>query len=285
MTLPPLNVTKLLKQHGLSPRKSLGQNFLVEQTALERIAAAAKLEKTDPVLEIGAGLGSLTRVLAINAAHVTAVEIDPHLIPILTEVLQPFPNVRLIHGDIMQLLPEEIMGAEDYVVVANIPYYITSALLRRLLESKRPPKRMILTVQKEVAARINAKDGKMSLLSLSVQVFGSVQIAFHIPAGCFYPVPTIDSSVLVVELYEQPLIPIDQLDGFFKLIHAGFSQKRKMLRNTLASGLSISPDQALKLLQDANIDPQRRAESLTLEEWKQLTQLYVAEGSRRVQSM
>jgi 16S rRNA (adenine1518-N6/adenine1519-N6)-dimethyltransferase len=274
MSLPPLNVPQLLRQYDLTPRKSLGQNFLIEPTALERVISASKMESTDHVLEIGAGLGSLTRLLAVNACHVTAVEIDRHLIPILQEVLKPHPNITLIQGDIMELSPAEIMQMQDYVVVANIPYYITSALLRHLLEASLKPRRLVLTIQKEVAARICTKDGKMSLLALSVQVFGTAQIAAPIPAGCFYPIPTVDSSVLVVELYKHPLIPTTQLDDFFTLIHAGFSQKRKMLRNSFSSRLPFTADQIKELLIQADIDPQRRAESLTLDEWKKLTMLY-----------
>lgn len=274
MTLSPLNVPKLLKQHSLSPRKSLGQNFLIDHAALEKVINAGNIKDTDHVLEIGAGLGSLTRMLALKACQVTAVEIDQHLIPILEDVLQPFSNVTIVHGDIMELPPESIMQVPEYVVVANIPYYITSGILRLLLEASIKPSRLVLTVQKEVAARISARDGKMSLLSLSVQVFGEVHIAANITAGCFYPVPNIDSSILVVELFDQPLISTNLLKDFFTLIHAGFSQKRKMLRNTLASGLQISTEAVLSLMENAHIDPQRRAETLSLEEWKELTTIY-----------
>jgi len=274
MNLTPLNVPLLLRKHNLSPRKSLGQNFLVDTAALEKVIKAADLKENDHVLEIGAGLGSLTRLLAIKVHHVTAVEIDQNLIPILQDVLKPHNNVTIIHGDIMNLDLESFLKVPEYIVVANIPYYITSGILRHLLESSIKPSRLVLTVQKEVASRIQARDGKMSLLSLSVQVFGEVHIAAVIPAGCFYPVPNIDSSVIVIDLFDTPVVSVDLLDDFFKLIHAGFSQKRKMLRNTLTSGLPIEAEAVMSLLDKAKIDPKRRAETLAMEEWKALTIAY-----------
>ena len=174
----------------------------------------------------------------------------------------------------LKLSPDTLIDAERYVVVANIPYYITSALIRHLLEADHKPTRMVLTVQQEVAERILARDGKMSLLALSVQVYGKPELKARIPAGCFYPPPEVDSAVLSIELYEEPLIPSGSLDLFFKLAHAGFAQKRKTLRNTLATGMNESPAWAEKLLTTAGIDPQRRAETLSMQEWRQLVEAY-----------
>ena len=170
----------------------------------------------------------------------------------------------------LKLSPDVLIDAERYVVVANIPYYITSALIRHLLEADHKPTRMVLTVQQEVAERILARDGKMSLLALSVQVYGKPELKARIPAGCFYPPP----EVLSIELYEEPLVPSGSLDLFFKLAHAGFAQKRKTLRNTLATGMNESPAWAEKLLNTAGIDPQRRAETLSIQEWKRLVEDY-----------
>ena len=278
MTLSPLNIPQLLRKHNLKPRKSLGQNFLIDPNALEKVANSAQIGADDEILEIGAGLGSLTRLLAQQASHVTAVEIDAQMIPILEEVLVSFNNVTLIHGDILQQEISGIMHTPDYLVVANIPYYITSAILRHLLESQPKPRRMILTIQKEVAERICAKDGKMSLLSLSVHVYGKPTILARIPAGCFYPAPEIESSVIGIELSPEPIIAPGLLDNFFKLAHAGFSQKRKTLRNTLSAGLHFSAQIAEELLTDAKIDPQRRAETLSVVEWHTLTQIYSSGG-------
>lgn len=275
MTLTPLNIPQLLNKYNLKPRKSLGQNFLIDPNALMRVVEAAQLKPNQHVLEIGAGLGSLTRLLARHARQVTAIEIDRHLIPILQEVLVECENVRIIQGNILELTPEKIFEKPDYIVVANIPYYITSALLRHLLESSLKPRRMVLTIQSEVAERICARSGKMSLLALSVQVYGEPNIAERIPAECFYPVPEVDSSVLVVELYPEPIISAHELDTFFTLAHAGFHQKRKTLRNALSSRLPITPEQTSQLLMEADINPQRRAETLTLVEWSKLTGVYM----------
>ena len=227
------------------------------------------------MLEIGAGLGSLTVLLAQNAKEVLAIEIDQKLFPALQEALAPYANVKTIHGDILNLDLDGLLHDQDFVVVANIPYYITSAIIRKLLEANKRPSRMILTIQKEVAERIIARDGKMSLLALSVQVYGKPELVATIPAGAFYPAPDVDSAVLKLTLYEKPLIQEQNLDLFFKLAQAGFSQKRKTLRNSLASGLSISSQQAEKILADAQLESNRRAETLNLEEWNRLVLAYL----------
>ena len=270
--IPPLNTETLLKRHGLRARKGLGQNFLQDPLALEEIVSAAEIQPTDTVLEIGPGLGSLTRYLAVAVKQVVAVELDSKLLPALQAVLTPYPNVRLIQGDILKLSPKDLIAEKDYLVVANIPYYITSAVIRHLLETDPKPRRIVLTVQKEVAERICAKPGDMSLLALSVQVYGRPRIAARIPASAFFPAPKVDSAVLSVDIYPAPLIKPELLNIFFKLIKAGFSQKRKTLRNSLSSGLHISPTNAADLLMSVDIDPQRRAEALSIEEWQTLSE-------------
>lgn len=268
--IPPLNAAAVLKRHGLRADKSLGQNFLQDPFALEAIATAAGIEPTDTVLEIGPGLGSLTRYLAVSAKRVVAVELDRDLLAPLQAVLAPHPNVTVIHGDILKLSPREIITTDDYIVAANIPYYITSAVIRHLLENDLKPRRIVLTVQKEVAERICAKPGDMSLLALSVQVYGEPHIAARIPAGAFFPAPKVDSAVLTIDIYPTAQIHSESIDLFFKLIKAGFSQKRKTLRNSLSSGLHIAPAAAEELLQKADIDPKRRAETLGITDWERL---------------
>jgi 16S rRNA (adenine1518-N6/adenine1519-N6)-dimethyltransferase len=268
--LPPLNAEALLKRYHLYAHKRLGQNFLQDPGALEEIVSAAELRPTDTVLEIGPGLGSLTRYLAASAQEVVAVELDQDLIPPLEDVLSSHQNVHIIHSDILKLSPDELIAEDNYLVVANIPYYITSAVIRHLLESPRKPRRIVLTIQKEVAQRICAAPGDLSLLALSVQVYGNPRIAAYIPAEAFYPMPKVDSAVLVIDIYSTPLIQEKDLNAFFRLIRAGFSQKRKTLRNSLSSGLHIPPSDAAELLKRARIDPQRRAESLSLSEWSDL---------------
>lgn len=275
MNLSPLNVPALLRAHGLSPKKSLGQNFLVEPVALERIVQAAQISPEASVLEVGPGLGSLTRHLALAARRVVAVELDGALIPVLENVLRDAPGVEIVHGDILKLDPAALMGQDGYFVVANIPYYITSNLIRHLLEAGARPARLVLTVQREVAERITAGPGALSLLALGVQVYGKPQIAARIPAGSFYPPPTVDSAVVRIDLYPEPFIPAANIDTFFRLARAGFGQKRKTLRNSLSAGLSLPAARIVELLAAAGIDPQRRAETLSLDEWKRLTEKFL----------
>jgi 16S rRNA (adenine1518-N6/adenine1519-N6)-dimethyltransferase len=272
LSLAPLDVPGLLRRYHLQPDKRLGQNFLIDSGALLRVIDAAQVSTTDQVLEIGPGLGSLTRYLATLAKQVIAVELDVDLILPLREALSPFDNVQIIQGDILAIEIGQILPDPGYLVVANIPYYITSALIRHLLEARRPPSRLVLTVQREVAERICARPGDMSLLALSVQVYGQPRIIAHIPAEAFYPPPKVDSAVVRVDIYPAPLISSAQLDRFFRLAKAGFSQKRKTLRNALAGGMGWPPTRADSLLHAAGIDSKRRAETLSLDEWKSLVE-------------
>ncbi len=279
------DISELLNRYGLRPRKSLGQNFLVDDDALNRVAAAAQIQPDQAILEIGPGLGSLTSILADFADRVVCVELDRTLIPPLREVLKGRTNIEIVQGDILTLDPSTLMcGSSEncrpsYLVVANIPYYITSALMRHLLETRCPPKSMVLTVQREVAERISAEAGDMSLLALSVQVYGRTQIFGRIPAGAFYPVPQVDSAILQIQLYDNPLIPAEQLADFFRLAKAAFSQKRKTIRNALAGGMHWLPSQAEAFLLKAGVEPMRRAETLSLMEWKNLVGIYQSLGT------
>jgi 16S rRNA (adenine1518-N6/adenine1519-N6)-dimethyltransferase len=273
----PLDVRRLLREAGLRPRKSLGQNFLVHEGALRRVAAAADIQPDDLVLEIGAGVGSLTRHLAARARRVVAVEIDPHLIPILRAVLAPFPNASVVQGDILALPPERILGKTDpagFNVAANIPYYITSAVIRHLVEGPARPRRLVLTVQKEVAERICAGPGKMSLLALSVQYYGRPSIEGKIPADSFFPVPEVDSAIVRVDLEGSPDRTADAADRLFRIARAGFSQKRKKLRNTLSAGLKLPAGRVERILADAGVDSSRRPETLTVAEWRHLAEKF-----------
>lgn len=280
MNLPPLDVPGLLRRYGLRPDKRLGQNFLIDQAALQAVAAAAEMQPGDSVLEIGPGLGSLTRCLAAQAGRVVAVELDGDLLPPLQEAMQPFTNVEIVHGDILALDPASLMPTSGYLVVANIPYYITSALIRHLLEAARAPQRLVLTVQSEVARRMCAQPGEMSLLALSVQVYGAPRRVHTIPANAFYPPPKVDSAVVRVDLFPEPRLPAQRLELFFRLAKAGFSQKRKTLRNALAGGMHWTTGEAQAHLASAGIDPQRRAETLGLEEWGQMVEAVLLAESR-----
>ncbi len=266
-----LNVPQLLRQYGLTPDKRLGQHFLVDPVALNRIVEAAALQPDDQVLEVGPGVGSLTVALAPHCRRLVAVEVDQRLRLVLERVLHPFPHVEVIFGDMLAQDPAALMGEAPYIVVANLPYYITGAVVRHLLTARRRPQRMVLTVQREVAARIAASPGKMSLLSVSVQVFGQPQVVTRIPRGAFYPLPEVESSVVRVEMYPEPRVPEAQLEVFFRITRAAFAQKRKNLRNTLSAGLRLPKPEVEALLRQAGIEPTLRAEALSMEDWVRLT--------------
>ena len=270
-----ISVLNLLRRYGLKPDKRLGQNFLTDPSTLGKVVEASGVGIDDWVLEIGAGVGNLTCLLAEQAHSITAVELDDRLIPVLEEVLQPFQNVNLIQGDILELNITDVVNKEGYLVVANIPYYITSALIRHLLESELKPASLTLTLQREVAQRICAVPGDMSLLALSVQAYGEPKIMGRIPAGAFYPPPKVDSAIVHIDILPSPLIPSHLLETFFRLAKAGFSQKRKTLRNALSGGMRWSPKQSEAYLFAADIDPKRRAQTLSLEEWGVLAEKVV----------
>jgi 16S rRNA (adenine1518-N6/adenine1519-N6)-dimethyltransferase len=278
----PINVPALLRQFDLRPKKSLGQNFLVDEAVLARVAAAADLGPRDTVLEIGPGLGSLTRHLAEAARRVVAVELDAAILPALRHTLRPYANVEIVHSDILKyaLTASRSGLPSNYKVVANIPYYITSALIRHLLEADVKPSLIVLTVQREVAERICAEPGEMSLLAVSVQFYCAPRLVARIPAGAFYPPPEVDSAVLKMEVRPRPAASVSDVDRFFRVVKAGFSQKRKQLRNSLSAGLHLEGRTVDDYLLRAGIDPRRRPETLTLEEWGTLARLAGGVGSR-----
>jgi 16S rRNA (adenine1518-N6/adenine1519-N6)-dimethyltransferase len=277
-----MNVQRLLREHNLHPRKGLGQHFLVSEAHLQRIVEAAELTSDDVVLEIGPGLGTLTALLAAQAGHVVAVELDEELIPIFQRTLADRSNVTIVHGDILQLRPSDLVSRstlhvsrseslrpqpETYKVVANLPYYITSAVLRHLLEAESPPHLMVLTMQREVGERICAAPPHMSLLAVSVQFYAKPELVHRIPAGAFYPRPKVDSAVVRLRRRPQPAVAVDDVESFFRIVRAGFGQRRKQLRNALAHGLGQPAAEVAASLERAGIEPSRRAQTLTLAEW------------------
>ncbi len=274
---------RLLRRFDLRARKGLGQHFLIDEEVLRLIVSSAELTSTDIVMEIGPGLGVLTRELASQSGRVVAIELDTNLANILKQTLSSFNNVTIINEDVLSLAPEallkehfrsEAISPFCYKVVANLPYYITSPVLRHFLEASVKPGVMVLMVQKEVAEQIVAKPGQMSLLSISVQLYGKPEIVGYVPAQCFYPAPEVDSAILRVTLYPQPAVDIGDGESFFTLVRAGFSASRKQLVNSLSHGLGLPKAEVLSLLEKAQIIPQRRAESLALEEWARLWQLF-----------
>ena len=272
---------KLLRQYGLRARKGLGQHFLIGEEVLGLILATAQLKPEDVVVEVGPGLGVLTRELAERAGRVVAIELDDRLAAILRQTLSSFRNVTIINEDVLKVEPAALFGEVEvekpptsYKVVANLPYYITSPVLRHFLEARLKPQIMVVMVQKEVAEEITARPGRMSLLGISVQLYGEPTIAGYVPAQCFYPAPEVDSALLRVVPYPQPAVEVTDRESFFSLVRAGFSASRKQLANSLAQGLGISKTEVLSLLERAEIVPQRRAETLTLEEWAHLWRVY-----------
>lgn len=278
----PPSPLELVRRYDLNLKKSLGQNLLIDGSHLARIADAANLDPSDTVLEIGPGLGALTHHLAQRAGRVIAVELDQRFIPILREQFAGQPRVSFVHGDILALNPADLVranaprnagsdpDAQPYKVVANLPYYITSAVIRRLLETGRPPAMAVLLVQREVAQRIAAQPGGMSLLAVSVQFYARPQVLHTVPAGAFLPRPKVDSALLRLDLRPQPAVPDVDPAHFFRLARAGFGQRRKQLRNSLSAGLSSPKEDANRWLRAASIDPSRRAETLSLQEWGNL---------------
>lgn len=258
----------ILARFEIEPKKSLGQNFLFDERILQRIVNSAEVTVNDQVLEIGPGIGALTRELAKVANHVTAVELDDRLLPVLSYELAAFDNIDIIHSDILKVSPESLFDA-PYVVVANVPYYITGAILRHLTSATAQPSRMVLTMQKEVAERLCAKPGNMSLLAVGVQFYGTPRVVQNIAAGAFWPRPKVASSVVRIDISaETP--PVSE-KALFRLAKAGFSQKRKQLKNNLR-GINLSREQVDTAMSQAQIDGKRRAETLSIPEWIALTQ-------------
>lgn len=276
----PKQVRGLLSRYRLRAKKSLGQHFLVDKEVLHSIVSAAHLTSEDTVIEVGPGLGILTKEMASVSKNVIAVEADSELAAALEDILGAFPNVHVICSDILKTNPASLLSsigfdlnAMSYKLVANIPYYITSPILRHFLEASHKPGIMVVMVQKEVGEAIVAEPGDMSLLAVSVQFYGKPRIVDYVPARCFYPPPKVDSAILQIELYKQPPVRVAENDRFFEVVRAGFSAPRKQLRNSLAQGLGISPQEAAGLIEKALVSPRRRAETMSLQEWAKLCEV------------
>jgi 16S rRNA (adenine1518-N6/adenine1519-N6)-dimethyltransferase len=279
----------LLRQFGLRARKGLGQHFLVDGEVLGLITLAAELTPADVIVEVGPGLGILTRELARQAGWVIAIELDNKLAVLLKQTLASFDNVTIINEDVLKIEPRALLnqqkarfphGINSYKVVANLPYYITSPVLRHFLEASAKPQIMIVMVQKEVAEAIVAKPGEMSLLSVGVQFYGEPRIISYVPAKCFFPAPEVDSAILRIDLYPQPAVAVTDVSSFFDLVRAGFTIPRKQIANSLAQGLELPKGEVLSLLEKAHVVSQRRAETLTLEEWVQLWRVFTRLGEK-----
>lgn len=253
------------------PRKHLGQHFLQDGAVLDRIVRESGVARDDTVLEIGPGTGVLTERLIAIARRVIAVEIDETLAAHLRVRFADTPNLAIIRAGVLDHTPAQLLAMGDaappYCVIANIPYYITAPILRMFLEGDEKPQTMTLMVQKEVAESIVAAPGKMRLMSASVQFYAEPRLLFTVPRDAFYPPPEVESAVVRIDLRERHAVDVPDVDAFFDVLRAGFAQPRKQLHNALAGRLWLPPDSAPDLLRAAGIDPMRRAQTLSLEEW------------------
>ena len=268
----------LLQRLGLRSHKGLSQNFLTDSYVVRDIVGAAELTGDDHVLEIGPGLGILTRGLVAIAAQVVAVEKDRELAPLIPRLVGHPERLKVIEQDALEVDPGELFDGR-YKVVANLPYHITSPLLRRLLTASSKPDLIVVMVQKEVAERIAAAPGDTSLLSIMVQLYSKVSIVREVPAASFFPPPQVDSAVLKLEVYRELPVAVDNPEGLLKLVAAGFSRRRKQIHNSLSESVWFPAGAVSDVLKAAGIDPARRAQTLSLEEWANLYRTY--EDSRR----
>ena len=264
----PEVVHYICKRFDIKMSKKLGQNFLIKRGIVDEIVHAAELTPGEPVLEVGPGIGTLTQGLAQSGADVTAIELDRRLLEVLDTTLASYDNVRIVHGDVLKLDVPTIMDHKPFKVVANLPYYITTPIIMSLLESKLPIERLVVMVQKEVALRMVAKPGTKDYgaLSVAVQYYTEPDIVLDVPPKSFLPAPAVTSSVIRCVLRDKP--PVDVIDEklFFRVVKAGFAQRRKTFANTMKT-TGLSKDRIEELLAKANIDGQRRGETFTLQEF------------------
>lgn len=262
----------LLNKYGIKPQRSKGQNFLLDQRVITKIIQAAELTKDSLVVEIGPGVGVLTSALCEQTPHVIAVELDQRMVTILDKLVSVNPELKIVRQDILTINYAELTANQPFVLVGNLPYNITSAIFKHALESAHQPEHMVVMVQKEVGERIMAKPGEMSLLALSVQLYGTPSFVTMVSRTAFYPQPDIISMVLKVDQIHQP----DDVNSktLFKLAHMGFGGKRKQLHNTLAGGLRFSAEDTKRLLAQAEIDPTIRPQELSVQHWKNLANAF-----------
>jgi 16S rRNA (adenine1518-N6/adenine1519-N6)-dimethyltransferase len=274
-------IKEILEKYQIKPSKSLGQNFLIDKNILDKIINASNLSKQDVVLEVGPGIGTLTQELAKSAGKVIAIEKDHDMINILSETIKEFKNIEIIEGDILNLSEENYKQiTADYKLIANIPYYLTSHLIRTFLENpptSKPPEEIILLIQKEVAKRICAKPPEMSLLAVSVQFYAKAKIISYVSKNCFLPAPKVDSAIIKITPHiiegDKELNNFSN-EKFFRIVKAGFSHARKQLANNFNKTFKIKREEIEEWLLKNNIKPNQRAETLSVEDWKNLAKSF-----------
>lgn len=265
----PKHIKALLSAYRLRAKKSLGQHFLIDEGVLDDIVNAANLSTGDSVLEIGPGLGVLTDRLVKKAGKVLAIEFDEKMIEVLKNIVFS-PNLQIENENVLKFNLGKL--PKNYKVVANLPYYITSPIIRNFLEFKNKPQIMVLLVQKEVAQRIVAKPGQLSILGVSVQFYSKPEIINIVPKTSFWPPPKVDSAIIKIEVYKKPIFEVDN-KNFFRIVKAGFGEKRKQLANSLSGGLQLSKEDIIKYLNITGIKENSRAEELSLSQWNDLYQV------------
>lgn len=271
----PQNVKDTFKKHNYRPIKKWGQHFLFDRGILNRLAQTARLTPHDTVLEIGPGVGSLTSILATKCQKVVAIEVDRRLCHIAKELLSPYPNVEVVEGDILKIDLDKLDLGMSYKVVANLPYYITTPIIMKLLKERERIEDMALTVQQEVAKRISAQPGGKDYgsLSLAIQFYCNAEISFSIPSSFFYPRPEVDSAVVHLRVRENPVVEVEDEEVFFRVVKASFTQRRKTLLNSLSAELGLGRERVKTLLKDAEITPTRRGETLSAYEFARIASL------------
>lgn len=273
----PVRTQEILKKYGFSFKKSLGQNFLIDPNILRNIVSHADLTKDSAAVEIGPGIGALTEHLARTAGKVVSFEIDQRLLPVLEDTLSAYDNVKIVHSDILEadtqaVFSEELAGYEDIMVVANLPYYVTTPILLKLLHDRLPIRGMVVMMQKEVADRITAKPGtkEYGSLSIAIQYYMDAEVAMTVPRTVFMPPPNVDSAVIKLTRRSTPAVVVKDEDFLFLVSRGSFVQRRKTILNNLQTSLpegKAHKEEILKALEDAGIDPSRRGETLSIQEF------------------
>lgn len=267
----PEVVHYVCKRFGIKMSKKLGQNFLIRRSVVDEIVHAADLSEGEPVLEVGPGIGTLTQGLAQSGADVTAVELDQRLLEVLSHTLESYDNVHIVHGDVLKVNIPELMNHKPFKVVANLPYYITTPIIMGLLESKLPMERLVVMVQKEVAERMVAEPGSKAYgaLSVAVQYYTVPDIVLDVPPKAFLPAPEVTSAVIRCVLRDKPPVEVHSEKLFFRVVKAGFAQRRKTFSNTMKT-TGLSKDMIDQILAKASIDGSRRGETFSLQEFADL---------------
>ncbi|TRZ36445.1 16S rRNA (adenine(1518)-N(6)/adenine(1519)-N(6))-dimethyltransferase RsmA [Niallia circulans] len=277
----PVRTKAILEKYGFSFKKSLGQNFLIDTNILRNIVDHAELSESSGAIEVGPGIGALTEQLAKRAKKVVAYEIDQRLLPILSETLEPYPNAKVIHSDVLkanvkEMIEQEFAGIDDIMLVANLPYYVTTPIIMKILEENLPLRGIVVMLQKEVADRISAKPStkEYGSLSIAIQYYTVPEVVMIVPKTVFVPQPNVDSAVIRLTIRQKPLVEVKSEEFLFRVTRASFAQRRKTILNNLTSQLDNGKekkDSILSALQAAGIEPSRRGESLSIEEFAALS--------------